>query len=78
MFEERYDIVSRPLFNFPTSELSPSTNLPRNSKNLKIGYFGSLDVRMNQRCIEEICKVVDGLNARDCSVSLDIYTRKMY
>ena len=77
-FSERYGCDSQPLSNIPS--VRPPTEISRiqRSEKVKIGYFGSLDVRMNLRCVEEICTVVDKLNNAELSIDLDIFTRPMY
>lgn len=77
-FLDRYSCDSQPLSNIPVIRPSASTKRLRLRGEIKIGYFGSLDVRMNLRCVDEICAVVDKLNNTELSVELDIFTRPIY
>ena len=78
VFRERYRIESQPLSNFTEPETYGALRLPKDVRNLKVGYFGSMDARMNLACIEKVCHALESIDRDSFDVSFDIYTRPMY
>ncbi|MCR9260195.1 MAG: hypothetical protein NXH95_10765 [Pseudomonadaceae bacterium] len=77
-FFERYGCDSQPLSNILRPGLPVGKRIFKQNEKIKIGYFGSLDIRMNLRCVEETCATLDKLNSIGYSISLDVFTRPMY
>ncbi|NKC00877.1 MAG: hypothetical protein GKR90_20605 [Pseudomonadales bacterium] len=73
-FESRYGRPSVVLANYPLTFTSKAEF--RNE--MRIGYFGSLDARMNRDSVRRLSLVISSLAQQGSAVSLDIYTREQY
>ena len=74
----RYGVASVALANIPRSKYSVEVASTRLSKAPRIGYFGSLNARMNRECVSRVSRALETLHADKFDVELDVYTRDLY
>lgn len=77
-YSARYGRASVPIANAPELQLSATGAAMIRSKEPRIGYFGSLDERMNRNTVRQVAMAVARLRAKGLVASLDIYTRDLY